>query len=114
VITPAGKECRFYYEDYHRGHSSQDCRLVRRNPDSAAWGEKDCLRCPVPDILRANSSPHLVLEATIKKGILGLNRRVEVSATCSKHLIDVKQPEVGCPLCARERPGLQELFGEEI
>ena len=67
----------------------------------------------MPDILQANSSPDLVLEATVKTGILGLGRKVEVTAFCSKHLIDVEKPVVGCAKCALERPGLRELFGED-
>jgi hypothetical protein len=74
----------------------------------------DCYNCPVPDIIQANNSPDLVLEGTIKKGLLGFNRRVEVTAFCSRHLIDVPKPQVGCPKCAQERPGLQELFGEDL
>ncbi len=112
MITPAGKECRFYYQDFFRGRSEQECRLVLGNSRSADWKPGDCATCPVPDILRANSSPDLVLEGTIKKGMLGLNRRMEVTAFCSRHLIDVPKPHVGCPECAREKPGLQELFGE--
>jgi hypothetical protein len=113
MINPAGVECQFYYEDFFRGQSEQDCRLIRRSQHSEAWTPKDCANCPVPDILLANSSPNLVLEGTIKKGLLGLNRRVEVKAFCSKHLIDVEQPHVGCPKCAEEKPGLQALFGNE-
>jgi hypothetical protein len=113
MLNPAGRECRFYYQDYHRGHSEEDCRLIRNNARSPSWEKKDCTKCPVPDILQANSSPDLVLEATVKSGVLGLNRRVEVSAFCSRHLIDVEKPEVGCPKCALERPGLRELFGED-
>ena len=109
--TPAGKECRFYYEDYYRGNSEQECRLIEKNPRSEEWRPQDCFNCPVPDILLANNSPNLVLEGTIKKGLLGLNRRVEVTAFCSRHLVDVESPEVGCPQCAKERPGFQELFG---
>jgi hypothetical protein len=109
MLTPAGRECRFYYQDYHRGHSEEDCRLIRGNPRSPSWVQKDCSNCPVPDILLANSSPDLVLEATVKEGI----RKVEVTAFCSRHLIDVEKPEVGCPKCALERPGLRELFGED-
>jgi hypothetical protein len=113
MINPAGNECQFYYEDFFRGQSEQECRLIRRNPRSPSWQPKDCSNCPVPDILQANSSPDLVLEGTIKKGIFGMNRKVEVKAFCSRHLIDVDQPHVGCPRCAKERPGLQELFGDE-
>lgn len=109
--TPAGKECRFYYQNFHRGRSEQECRLLQANPRSPEWHPKDCTDCPVPDILRANSSPDLVLEGTIKSGFLNLfGRRVEVTAFCSKHLVDVAQPKSGCPQCAMERPGLQQLF----
>lgn len=112
--TPAGKECRFYYENFHRGHSEQECRLIQGNPRSPSWRPKDCFNCPVPDILLANSSPDLVLEGTIKTGFLGFNRRVEVKAFCSRHLIEVPNPYVGCPKCAKERPGLQQLFGDDL
>jgi hypothetical protein len=111
--TPAGKECRFYYENFHRGRSDQECRLIMGNPNSPDWKEPDCTECPVPDILRANSSPDLVLEATVRKGFLGFGRKVEIKAFCSKHLIDVPTPQVGCPQCAREKPGLSQLFGDE-
>jgi hypothetical protein len=111
--TPAGKECRFYYQNFHRGRSDQECRLIQANSRSPEWRPKDCFNCPVPDILRANSSPDLVLEGTVRKGFLGLNRRVEVMAFCSRHLIDVPRPEIGCPRCAAERPGLGSLFGQK-
>ncbi|VAW33687.1 hypothetical protein MNBD_CHLOROFLEXI01-5088 [hydrothermal vent metagenome] len=110
--TPAGKECRFYYQNFHRGHSDQECRLIMGNPRSEEWKPTDCSNCPVPDILLANSNPDLVLEASIEKGFLGFNRRVEVKAFCSKHLIDVPKPHVGCPQCAREKPGLHDLFAD--
>lgn len=110
MLTPAGKECRFYYQDYHRGHSVQECRLIQANSRSPHWQPRDCSYCPVPDILRANSNPNLVLEGMVKTGLLGFGRRVEVKAFCSRHLVDVEVPEVGCPQCASERPGLQELF----
>ena len=112
MINPAGQECRFYYQDFHRGRSEQECRLIEGNPESADWRESDCSMCAVPEILRANSSPDLVLRATIKKGILGMNRHVTVTAFCSRHLIDVPKPHVGCPECAKEKPGLEQLFGK--
>lgn len=110
MITPAGKECRFYYQDFNRGRSDQECRLIKANPRSPDWQPKDCANCPVPDILQANSNPDLVLEATVMPGFLGINRHVAVNAFCSRHLIDVAKPEVGCPKCAAERPGLRDLF----
>ena len=111
--TPAGDECHFYYENFHRGHSDQECRLVQNNPRSLEWQPKDCHNCPVPSILQANNNPDLVLEGTIQSGFLGFNRQVKVNAFCSRHLVDVPKPHVGCPQCARERPGWQELFGSD-
>ncbi len=60
----------------------------------------------------ANNDPNLVLEARIKKGVLRIGRKVEVNAFCSKHLVTVSNPHIGCPQCAAERPGVRDLFGE--
>jgi hypothetical protein len=111
--TPAGKECRFYYEDYYRGRSNQECRLVKGSSRSLDWRPRDCSDCPVPDILQANGSPYLVLHGRIRSGFLGFNRRMEVSAFCSKHSVEIDEPHIGCPQCALERPGWQELFGKD-
>ena len=110
--TPYGQECRFYYQNFHRGRSDQECRLIQGNPHSDEWRPADCQKCPVPAILMANNNPNLVLEGKVKSGFLGFNRRIEVTAFCSKHLIDVPNPKVGCPKCAAERPGIRELLGE--
>ena len=109
--TPYGKQCRFYYENFHRGHDDQECRLIRANSNSPRWETKDCQNCPVPDILLANSNPDMVLEAEIKKGFMRMGRKVEVKAFCTRHLCDIPQPITGCPQCAAERPSLEELFG---
>jgi hypothetical protein len=108
--TPAGKDCRHYYQDFHRGRSVQECRLVKENPNSLAWSPAICARCPVPDILSANSSANLELKLTIAPVILGLGRRVVVEATCSKHAIKLDDPYVGCPKCNAERPGLEQFL----
>ena len=110
--TPAGSECKHYYEDFHRGREIQQCRLNRLNPASLPWKPQDCTQCPVPDYLRANGNPDMVLELTIRKGFLGLGRTDLVSASCGKHQIEIKEPPIGCPLCKSERPDLASLFGE--
>jgi hypothetical protein len=104
--TPAGKECRFYYEDFHRGRAVQECRLVQGNRESLPWQPNYCAMCPVPDILSANASPDLNLKLTIKPRLLGLGRQMQVTATCLKHHIPVDDPRVGCPKCNAVRPGL--------
>lgn len=105
MITPAGTECRYYFTDYYRGRETQECRLILRNPRSEPWQPSLCKGCPVPGILRANACPNLVLEGTVAKGFLGLGRKVKLAAVCSKHLVEVDRPQVGCGHCHEERPG---------
>ncbi len=108
--TPAGKECRYYYEDFHRGRNKQECRLLKNQPGSP-WRPSDCAKCPVPEILWANASEDLSLEAEVKLGLLGLGRRVEVTSTCVKHNVQVSDPYIGCEQCAADRPDLADILG---
>ena len=71
MITPAGKECRFYYQDYFRGRSEQECRLIKANPRSPKLQPKDCATWPVPYMLKANSILNLSLESTVKPWFFG-------------------------------------------
>jgi hypothetical protein len=105
MITPAGVECRYYYADYFRGRERQECRLIAQNPQSAPWRPELCKTCPVPGILRANACPNLVLEGRVEQRLLGLKRRVAVNAVCSKYLVEVSEPHVGCGHCHEERAG---------
>ena len=110
--TPAGSECKHYYEDFNRGREIQECRLARLNPASLPWQPSDCAKCPVPAILRANGSPDMILTLTIRRGFLGLGRTIETTAFCRKHKMDIDEPPIGCPQCNAERPDLRALFGE--
>jgi len=97
--TPAGFECKFFYANYYRGRNHEECRLIALNPASEKWTPGLCRDCPVPRLVRANACPHLVLEAKVIKTWLGLGRKVAVSASCTKTLQDVREPEVGCGQC---------------
>ena len=108
--TPTGKECKHYYQDFHRGKNVQECRLAQQNPASLHWKPGDCSRCPVPDILNANASQYLELTLTVKPKLLGLGRQLEVAASCLKHQITVEDAFVGCPKCNAERPGLDVFW----
>lgn len=108
--TPAGKECKHYYEDFHRGRSTQECRFLPAGSGSKAWHPSDCSSCPVPEILRANASEHLQLRGEIKTGFLGFGRHVQVTARCAKHDIIIDEPMVGCPICAQERADELSIF----
>jgi hypothetical protein len=103
--TPAGKECSYYYEDFHRGRNTQTCRLIERNRESLPWTPGLCQTCPVPDIVQANACPHLILDAQVTKRFLGLVHRVEVSGWCQEHFLDVKHPAVGCGHCHEYQSG---------
>jgi hypothetical protein len=93
--TPDGRECKHYYEDYYRGRSVQECRLVKVNPASESWHPSDCSKCPVPDILLANADPDMDLTLTIKKGFLGFGRKLEVTAKSRKDGTPIADPYVG-------------------
>ncbi len=97
--TPAGKECKFYYQDYFRGRETRECRLLQRNPEGGVWKPSHCTQCPVPDVLRQNACPNLALEARVEKTLLGLRERVRVYAVCAQHLTEVPGPAVGCGHC---------------
>ena len=101
MITPAGTECALYYEDFQRGSSRQECR-AQLDPRSAPWQPTDCARCPVSGILAANGSPTLELRISIRPGMLGFGRRIEVDAWCSEHGPIPGDPHVGCPACNAE------------
>lgn len=97
--TPAGDECRYYYEDFNRMRQTQECRLIARNRESERWTPDLCAKCAVPEILRANGSPDLRLEAAVVKRF-GLFRRVEVKAYCLRCIAPVPDPIRGCRTCA--------------
>ncbi len=97
--NPAGSECPYYYEDFFRGRSAQECRLIERNPRSELWQPDLCARCPVPAILRANACPNMVLEGQVVRRWFGLARRVKVYAICAAHRVEVRNPYTGCGHC---------------
>jgi hypothetical protein len=100
--TPAGTECEFYFEDFHRGRSRQECRLIQRNPASAPWRPNLCKTCPVPSILRANACPNMVMEVWVGRR-WGLLRQVKVAAFCTLAMEEVAEPMVGCGRCHEGR-----------
>ncbi|GAB4310676.1 MAG: hypothetical protein Kow00117_04120 [Phototrophicales bacterium] len=111
--TPAGKDCRYYHEDFHRGREIQECRLVKDNPESMRWHPSDCSKCPVPDILNANASPYLQLKLSITTRFSVFGRKLKVSASCEKHRIPIEDAFTGCPKCYEERPGL-DIFRQAL
>lgn len=97
MLTPAGKECRYFYGDYHRGRQTERCRLLEGA--SLEWSPELCFRCPVPDILRANACEHQTLEPRLDKPLFFMKPQVKVRATCSKCDCEVQEPRIGCGQC---------------
>lgn len=96
--TPDGRECRFYYEDFHRGRSIQTCRLLEQTASARLWQPRLCATCPAPAILRANACPNMKLSAQVGRRWLVM-RQVRVSAFCTLSQAPVAEPMVGCGRC---------------
>lgn len=97
--TPAGTECKYFYGDYRRGRNHEECRLLEDAVPRQPWTPDLCRTCPVPEILRANACPNLVLRPQVHKGVLGIGRRVTISAFCTLSQQHVAEPEIGCGRC---------------
>lgn len=106
--TPYGFECAYFFGDYHRGKNVEECRLIGQKQPPNHWSVQICKNCPVPGILRANACTHMVLRGEIRSGFLGFNRRIQVSAFCTKTNRNVDEPHIGCGEC---HP-LPDIFGE--
>ena len=96
-VPTTGKECPYFYGDYHRGRHHEECRLIVDS--DPPWEIKYCKTCPVPDIVRANSCPNMILSGEITRGFLGLNQKVKITAYCTKVHAEVEDPYVGCSEC---------------
>lgn len=94
--------CRFYYEDYHRGRAVTECRLPKSR-DSQPWQRSVCDSCPVPDLLRETNCAHLALEGTIRKK--RFNERMEVFAVCTRHMVQLPDGK-HCAECQAEQDAL--------
>jgi hypothetical protein len=96
--TPAGNECSYFYGDYFRGRSLEECRLLTNS--GAKWSADLCKTCPVPGIARANACENLTLRASVGRPLMAaFQRRVQVSAYCQKTNRLVAEPHIGCGEC---------------
>ncbi len=98
--TPAGTECPYFYGDYYRGRSREECRLLSATDPPQRWTPDLCRTCPVPAIRRANACEHMRLSGRVARPPQALfRRRVRVSAWCEKTRRAVPEPEIGCGDC---------------
>ena len=96
--TPAGRECTYFYGNYHRGRNDEECRLM---PDGERqWTSKLCQTCPMPGYQRANNCEHMRYQARIEREWQNLwQPRVKITANCVKSATSVKDPHIGCGQC---------------
>ena len=97
MLTPAGKECEYFYGDYHRGRNEERCRLLEAF--GLEWQPDHCQRCPVPDIRRANACEHQTLQPRLERPLFFMKPQVQIKATCSKCECNVDEPRIGCGQC---------------
>jgi len=95
--TPAGKECKYFYGDYFRGRSVEECRLLKDS--GITWSSYLCQECPVPEILQANSCDHQSLSPQLKRPVFFMRHQVQVEAYCHKTQQNVDEPRLGCGQC---------------
>ncbi len=95
--TPAGKECQFFYGDYFRGKNLEECRLLK--DAGLDWRPDMCVKCPIPDILLANSCEHMEFRPKLFRPYLILSHQIEVNTYCNKCACDVDEPRIGCGQC---------------
>lgn len=104
MSTKPPPNCRYYYEDFHRGREVSECRLPKSR-DSAHWERSICDSCRVPEILRETNCAHLALEGTIRKKRFG--ERMEVFSVCTKHMVQLSDGRT-CGQCQTEQDALLE------
>lgn len=105
--TPAGKECPYFYGDYFRGKTVEECRLLKDTGQK--WTPDLCNTCPVPGIANANSCQHMTLRASVGRPFsAAFHRRVQVTAYCQKTSRVVNEPHIGCGECHPIPPIFEE------
>jgi len=102
--TPDGRECPYYYADYHRRSTAREvCRLLEGSVDEPRWRSTFCATCPVPAIRQANACQQMYFRARIGKSSTWRfweAARMLITAHCTRQNdAPVKNPHVGCGQC---------------
>jgi hypothetical protein len=97
--TPAGKECRYFYGNYYRGRSQEECRLLIAASPPLTWRPTMCATCPVPGILLSNACESMVLEPRLVRPLKIKKQQVAVKTYCTKSQRSGFDPHIGCGEC---------------
>jgi hypothetical protein len=110
--TPAGKECRYFYGDYYRGRSHEECRLLLSATPAMSWRPALCVTCPVPGIQMANACQYMVLQPRLVRPLAIKKQRVALKTFCSKTQRSGFDPHVGCGECHKLPAIFEEGSGD--
>jgi hypothetical protein len=102
--TPAGKECSYFYGDYYRGRSLEECHLFTNASPPLNWKRELCFSCPVPGIQLANTCQYMILiPKSVRKLPFG-KQEVRVQTYCHKTERSGFDPHIGCGECHKLPP----------
>jgi hypothetical protein len=111
--TPAGKECRYFYGDYYRGRSQEECRLLGSADPPLPWKPALCKTCPVPDILLANACEFLQLAPRLVRTLPFGKQQVQVRPYCTKTGRSGFDPHIGCGECHPLPPAFNNILPDD-
>lgn len=97
--TPAGKECPYFFGDYYRGRTREECRLLSTATPSLPWKANLCKTCPVPEIALANACPDMVLQPGLERPLPLMPRQVKVHTYCNRSGKRGFDEHTGCGEC---------------
>jgi len=110
--TPAGKECGYFYGDYFRGRSKEECRLLGSASPLIVWKREFCNTCPVPGIQLANTCPSMVLIPKLARKLRFGKQELRIQTFCRKTNRSSFDPHIGCGECHKLPPEFEEGFGD--
>ena len=110
--TPAGKECGYFYGNYFRGRSQEECRLLGSASPPIVWKREFCNTCPVPGIQLANACPSMVLIPKLARKLPFGKQEIRIQTFCSKTNRSGFDPHIGCGECHKLPPEFEEGFSD--
>ena len=106
--TPAGRECGYFYGNYFRGRSQEECRLLSSSSPPHVWKREFCNTCPVPVIQLANTCPNMILIPKLVRKLPFGKQEVRVQTFCRKTEVAGFDPHIGCGECHKLPPEFEK------
>jgi hypothetical protein len=110
--TPAGNECSYFYGNYYRGRSQEECRLLGSASTPLQWKRELCNTCSVPGIQLANTCKYMVLIPKLTRKLPFGKQEVRIQTFCRKTERSAFDPHIGCGECHKLPPEFEEGFSD--